>query len=77
MSAALQVQACAPKPILGGRHLVELGMKPGPDFKRILEAAYDAQLEGKFSDLPQSRRWLAEQKDLPLSELARAALGRD
>jgi hypothetical protein len=26
-------------------------MKPGPEFGKILEKAYDAQLEGDFSDL--------------------------
>ncbi len=35
-----------PDPLLHGRDLIELGLKPGPVFGEILRAAYDAQLEG-------------------------------
>ena len=47
----LEVEAAAPKPIVMGRHLLELGMKPGPEFKRILDRCFEAQLDGVFSDL--------------------------
>ncbi len=47
----LQIERKAPEPILMGRHLIELGLKPGPDFKRILDAVYEMQLDGKISDL--------------------------
>ena len=40
-----------PKPLVFGRHLVERGLTPGPGFKTILDACYDRQLEGEFSDL--------------------------
>jgi tRNA nucleotidyltransferase (CCA-adding enzyme) len=56
---ALAVQSNAPKPILMGRHLIELGMQPGPEFKSILEAAYDAQLEGDITDPADAMRWLS------------------
>ena len=36
----------APPPLLTGRDLIAAGMKPGPDFKAKLDAAYDAQLDG-------------------------------
>jgi tRNA nucleotidyltransferase (CCA-adding enzyme) len=75
-AAELQVHDSAPKPILMGRHLIEFGLKPGKEFGDILAAAYDAQLEGTFSDLSQACRWLAEQQELPLSEATRAALAR-
>jgi tRNA nucleotidyltransferase (CCA-adding enzyme) len=58
-AAELQVQASAPKPILMGRHLLELGMKPGPAIGAILEEAYNAQLEGAFFDLSEALQWLA------------------
>lgn len=58
-AAELQLQARAPKPILLGRHLIEHGMNPGPGFGPILAAAFDAQLEGDFSDLPGALSWLA------------------
>jgi poly(A) polymerase len=35
----------APPPLLNGDVLTQLGLTPGPIFKRILDAVYDAQLE--------------------------------
>jgi tRNA nucleotidyltransferase (CCA-adding enzyme) len=51
---SLQVEKRAPEPILKGRHLIELGMTPGPDFKRILDSIYELQLDGKVADLIQA-----------------------
>ena len=48
----LKIAAAAPRPILMGRHLVEMGMKPSAKFGAILKACFEAQLDGKFSDLP-------------------------
>lgn len=39
----------APIPFINGDLLTEHGLKPGPLFKRILEAVYDAQLEGRVN----------------------------
>jgi poly(A) polymerase len=36
----------APKPLIDGEDLVALGLQPGRIFGRILDAVYDAQLEG-------------------------------
>ena len=47
----LRVADSAPKPLVRGRDLIALGMKPGVEFGRILKAAYEAQLDGKFADL--------------------------
>lgn len=47
----LNIEKKAPEPILMGRHLIELGLKPGPDFKRILDAVYEMQLDGKIVDI--------------------------
>jgi len=58
----LELQNRAPKPILLGRHLIELGMKPGRHFGGILDAAFEAQLEGKFGDLEGAKTWLTEFK---------------
>ena len=44
----LRVADSAPKPLVQGRDLIALGMKPGVEFGRILKAAYEAQLDGKF-----------------------------
>ena len=48
---ALQVEAAAPKPIVMGRHLIQLGLKPGNHFGPILEACFNAQIEGEFDTL--------------------------
>jgi len=37
------------KPILQGKDLIALGLKPSPKFKEILNSAYQAQLDGKFT----------------------------
>ncbi|HEY0947243.1 MAG TPA: HD domain-containing protein [Opitutaceae bacterium] len=55
-SLALQHQP--PEPILKGRHLIAFGMKPGPHFKPLLEAAFEAQLDGAFRDEASAQRWL-------------------
>ena len=47
----LQIGKKAPEPILMGRHLIELGLKPSPQFKQILDAVYELQLDGKVTDL--------------------------
>ncbi|MFM9904996.1 MAG: CCA tRNA nucleotidyltransferase [Pyrinomonadaceae bacterium] len=47
----LQVEKKAPDPILMGRHLIEMGLTPGPQFKQILDAVYEMQLDGVVKDL--------------------------
>jgi poly(A) polymerase len=39
-----------PEPLLTGRDLIALGLKPGPQFTTILEAVQSRQLEGSFTD---------------------------
>jgi poly(A) polymerase len=39
----------APAPLITGDDLVAAGFLPGPAFKRILDTAYDAQLEGNIA----------------------------
>jgi tRNA nucleotidyltransferase (CCA-adding enzyme) len=70
----LKLESAAPKPILMGRHLIALGLKPGAEFGRILSAAFDAQIEGAFNDLGGALEWLAGQPGLGISReaLARA-----
>lgn len=45
---ALSVESNAPKPLLGGKDLIALGLEPSKEFKSILSKAYEAQLEGKI-----------------------------
>ncbi|MSR45982.1 MAG: polynucleotide adenylyltransferase [Planctomycetes bacterium] len=48
---ALAAADTAPTPIVLGRHLIELGQKPGRTFKPLLDRCFEAQLDGAFSDL--------------------------
>ena len=50
---ALEVEQAAPKPLVMGRHLLELGVTQGPRVGRILEACYEAQLDGAFATVEQ------------------------
>jgi tRNA nucleotidyltransferase (CCA-adding enzyme) len=43
---SLGVEHKPPAPILLGRHLIELGVTPGPRMGEILKAVYEAQLDG-------------------------------
>ncbi len=61
----LEIQDNAPKPILLGRHLIELGVKPGPHFGKILDRAYEAQLEGEFTDEASGIRYLRRELKIP------------
>jgi tRNA nucleotidyltransferase (CCA-adding enzyme) len=53
----LQIEKKAPEPILMGRHLIEMGLEPGPEFKRILDAVYEMQLDGKVINLEQATEY--------------------
>jgi tRNA nucleotidyltransferase (CCA-adding enzyme) len=54
----MALQDAAPKPILLGRHLIALGWTPGPKFRPLLEAAFEAQLDGAFADEAGAISWL-------------------
>lgn len=47
----LEIERSRPRPIVMGRHLIELGLAPGPRFGAILSTCYEAQLDGQFRDL--------------------------
>ena len=46
---ALGVEREPPRPLVQGRHLIQLGLDPGPGFGPILKACFEAQLDGRFS----------------------------
>lgn len=60
VAGELRLRDAAPKPLLQGRHLVARGMKPGPEFGKLLGKAFEVQLEGRFSDLEGAQNWLDE-----------------
>ncbi|MBI2678899.1 MAG: CCA tRNA nucleotidyltransferase [Candidatus Koribacter versatilis] len=47
--AATPPEQIRPQPLVTGHDLIALGYQPGPEFKSILQAAEDAQLEAHFS----------------------------
>ena len=44
----LQTDGISPAPWLSGDDLIAMGLRAGPNFRRILDAVYDAQLEGRL-----------------------------
>jgi len=51
---ALGVQHRPPDPILLGRHLLALGLKPGPRVGEILKAVYELQMDGTVTNLDEA-----------------------
>ena len=47
----LGVEHAPPEPILKGRHLLELGLKPGPQVGAVLKQVYEKQLDGSVTTL--------------------------
>jgi tRNA nucleotidyltransferase (CCA-adding enzyme) len=45
----LSVESQAPQPLVMGRHLIQLGLEPGPAFGSILEECFNRQIDGEFS----------------------------
>jgi len=56
----LSREEVSPPPLLRGRDLIEMGYRPGPIFKKILDAVETAQLEGEIATPEQARRFVLE-----------------
>ena len=50
----LDVEQRPPDPLLLGRHLLELGIEPGPRMGEITRAVYEMQLDGQVRDLDEA-----------------------
>ncbi|MEP7078906.1 MAG: CCA tRNA nucleotidyltransferase [Chthoniobacterales bacterium] len=50
-----------PPPLVRGDDLIALGLRPGPQFGEILEAAETRQLEGAFRDRADALAWLKQE----------------
>lgn len=58
-----QELGCAEQPVtplLQGRHLMEAGLKPGKQFRVLLDEAYTAQLNGVFDTEDGAKEWLLQ-----------------
>jgi tRNA nucleotidyltransferase (CCA-adding enzyme) len=60
----LAVAVRAPVPIVMGRHLLELGVQPGPEMGRLLDECYEAQLDGLFTTLDDGLTYARSQLSL-------------
>lgn len=61
----LTVDRQAPLPIIMGRHLLELGVQPGPDMGRLLDDCYEAQLDGDFGTLEEGLAYVKSRLPAP------------
>jgi len=57
-ASTLGILHAPPEALIYGRDLIKAGLKPSPQFKRILDDAYDAQLEGLFSTTEEAKGWI-------------------
>jgi tRNA nucleotidyltransferase (CCA-adding enzyme) len=51
----LDVAVRPPEPLLKGRDLLAVGMAPGPEIGRVLQAVYEKQLDGAVTTLDEAR----------------------
>lgn len=51
----LEVEQRPPEPILLGRHLLEMGLQPGPRVGEITKAVYEMQLDGRVTSLEDAK----------------------
>lgn len=52
----LQVDQRPPAPLLLGRHLLELGLTPGPRIGELTKRVYELQLDGKIRDVDEAKK---------------------
>lgn len=53
-------RALVPPCPITGADLIALGLKPGPDFKRLLDAVMDEVLEGRITTRDQALTWITQ-----------------
>lgn len=58
-----------PPPLVTGNDLIELGLRPGPRFKQLLEEVRDMQLNGELTDRAAALEWVKSQMSSPLGTI--------
>ncbi len=53
LATELDVLDTPPQPLVLGRHLLSLGLTPGPAFKPLLDQCFEAQLDGRITTIEQ------------------------
>ena len=59
-ASKLDVRDEKPKPFLKGRHLLQLGMRPGPLMGKVLKEAFGLQLDGAILSLEEAKAWASQ-----------------
>jgi len=63
MAEAMQHHQGKPKPIVTGKMLMGLGIRPGPKMGKIIDAAFEAQLDGDIRDEASALAWCRKYLD--------------
>lgn len=56
--AELKIDKSPPKPLVLGRHLLEMGFQPGPELGNTLKQIFEAQLAGQFDNVEEGLKWV-------------------
>jgi tRNA nucleotidyltransferase (CCA-adding enzyme) len=56
----LGVEHAPPRPLVLGRHLLALGMSPGPRIGELLRAVYERQLDGSITTVEEGLAFVRE-----------------
>lgn len=59
-ASALNILDKQATPLLMGKDILSFGIKPSKDFSKILNLAYEAQMDGKFTSHEEALNWLEE-----------------
>ena len=59
--ATMPAEVMRPVPLVSGDDLIDAGYKPGPDFKVILSAVEDGQLEGRLRSRDEAMEFVRQQ----------------
>lgn len=54
-----------PQPLVMGRHLLDLGVPPGPEMGRLLDDCFEAQLDGEFLTLEEGLAYAKSKLSAP------------
>jgi len=72
----LEVQQQAPEPMLLGRHLLEMGLEPGPRIGEITRAVYEMQLDGRVRNLDEGKQVAKKMKSTDYTDYADGKIKR-
>jgi len=61
----LEYQHTSPTPLVTGKLLMALGMKPGPEMGKLIKQAYEAQLNGYICDNKTAQYWCRKNIEQP------------